>query len=304
MKKRFLACVILLGWTFSAAAQNCGSSGVFVQVLGSGGPQLQDGRAASAYLVWINGKARVLVDIGGGAALRFAESGARIADLDAILFTQLDASHSAGLPALVNASRFAQRTAPLPIYGPDASRAFPSTISFVRALFDETHGAYRSLGGFLSPLGRTVYKLKPHEVTAKWDISKPVMTSSRLKVFAAPVAQDPQPTLAWRVEAGGKSAIFTGDAAEEVAPLESLASSADLLIAPAHAGANAQVAGPDTRLTPPVIARIAASAHVRRLELAQRAPHAEAEEEQTLAAVGAGYEGPVHFVNDLQCLSP
>src|SRR3990170_3203385 len=50
-----------------AAAQTCAPDGVQVQVLGSGGPELAGNRAASGYLVWIEGKARVLVDFGAGA---------------------------------------------------------------------------------------------------------------------------------------------------------------------------------------------------------------------------------------------
>src|SRR5258708_8989852 len=71
----------------SAAAQSCGSQGVAVQVLGSGGPELQDKRASSSYLVWENGQARVVMDAGGGSALRFGESGAQISQLDSLLFT-------------------------------------------------------------------------------------------------------------------------------------------------------------------------------------------------------------------------
>ena len=50
----------------------CGAKGVAVQVLGSGGPEMR-GRASSSYIVWLDGKARVLVDSGGGSALRFGE---------------------------------------------------------------------------------------------------------------------------------------------------------------------------------------------------------------------------------------
>src|ERR1700675_4120061 len=67
-------------------AQTCGGQGVAVQVLGSGGPELQDKRASSSYLVWQDGQARVLVDAGGGSALRFGERGANMSQLDVILF--------------------------------------------------------------------------------------------------------------------------------------------------------------------------------------------------------------------------
>ena len=62
---------------------------VILQVLGSGGPESGDMRASSGYLIWIDGKSRILIDFGGGASLRFEEVGARIQDLDLILLTHL-----------------------------------------------------------------------------------------------------------------------------------------------------------------------------------------------------------------------
>src|SRR4051812_35765066 len=97
---------------------NCGSSGVVLQVLGSGGPELQDKRASTSYLIWRDGFARVLVDSGGGAALRFGESGATMSDLDVILLTHLHVDHTADLAALVKSSFFEERRRPLPLFGP------------------------------------------------------------------------------------------------------------------------------------------------------------------------------------------
>jgi len=67
--------IFLLGCALAAPpgvrAQSCGAQGVAVQVLGSGGPEQQDKRASSSYLVWEDGRPRALVDAGGGSALRF-----------------------------------------------------------------------------------------------------------------------------------------------------------------------------------------------------------------------------------------
>jgi hypothetical protein len=54
----------LLGASAVAAAEGraCRHKVVELQVLGSGGPELEDGRSSSAYVVWLDGKARVLVD--------------------------------------------------------------------------------------------------------------------------------------------------------------------------------------------------------------------------------------------------
>ena len=128
-----------------ADAQTCDGEGVAVQVLGSGGPELQDKRASSSYLIWQDGQARVLVDAGGGSALRFGESGASMSQLDVILFTHFHFDHSADFPALIFSSWFEERNRPLPVYGPAGNSEFPSTVDFVHAFFNGRNGIYRYL---------------------------------------------------------------------------------------------------------------------------------------------------------------
>jgi hypothetical protein len=144
MHRRVFLIIPLLGlvtlcltwpWVPSAAAQACGGQGVAVQVLGSGGPELEDKRASSSYLVWQDGQARALVDAGGGSALRFGESGARMSQLDVILFTHFHVDHSADFPALIFSSWFEGRDRPLPVYDPVGNSEFPSTVGFVRSFF-------------------------------------------------------------------------------------------------------------------------------------------------------------------------
>ena len=67
----------LIAWlAHDARAAQCDvDDGVVLQVLGSGGPIADDGRASSGYLLWKDGQARVLIDTGGGIFLRFGEAG-------------------------------------------------------------------------------------------------------------------------------------------------------------------------------------------------------------------------------------
>jgi len=109
----------------NANAVGCGTHGVALQVLGSGGPELQDTRASSSYLIWRDGVPRVLVDSGGGSALRFGESGATMSSLDVILLTHLHVDHTADLSALVKSAFFEDRQRPLPIFGPPGNQNFP-----------------------------------------------------------------------------------------------------------------------------------------------------------------------------------
>jgi ribonuclease BN (tRNA processing enzyme) len=300
---RFLPVVsFLLGCSFlpSAAAQSCGSRGVAVQVLGSGGPELQDKRASSSYLVWENGKARVLIDAGGGSALRFGESGAQMSQLDVLLFTHFHVDHSADFSALIKSSWFEDRKRPLPIYGPPGNDFMPSTTEFVSDLFGEKHGAYRYLSELLVPGEEGSYKMQPHNVLAS---STPVavfrsgdLVTSSVRVFHGAV-----PALAWRVEVGGKVMVFSGDTNGEGEGLARLAVDADLFIA--HNAVPEGAAGVERRLhmPPSVIGRIAKDANVKSLVLSHRMLRTLGKEDQTQSEIKKRYSGPVAFANDLDC---
>ena len=80
--------------TLSAAEQK---QNVVVQVIGSGGPHINDGKASISYLIWIDGKAKILVDTGGGSSLNFEKSGADFLDIDAILYTHFHEDHASEL---------------------------------------------------------------------------------------------------------------------------------------------------------------------------------------------------------------
>src|ERR1700740_3634625 len=112
------AALVFLSAVSQTTAQSCGSTGLAVQVLGSGGPETQDKRASTSYLIWQNGRARVVIDAGGGSALRFGERGAQMSPVDVFLFSHFHIDHSSDFPALIFSSWFEDRNRPLPIYGP------------------------------------------------------------------------------------------------------------------------------------------------------------------------------------------
>src|SRR6201993_2228306 len=136
---------VLLVCRAPAGAQSCGSTGLAVQVLGSGGPEMQDKRASSSYLIWDRVTARVIVDAGGGSALGFGESGAQMSEVDVVLFSHFHIDHSGDFPSLAFSSWFEDRKRPLPVYGPPGNDFMPSTREFVRDLFGDPHGTWRYL---------------------------------------------------------------------------------------------------------------------------------------------------------------
>src|SRR5271155_5475854 len=147
-------------------AQSCGATGVAVQVLGSGGPETQDKRASTSYLIWQNGSARVVLDAGGGSALRFGESGAQMSQVDVFLFSHFHVDHSSDFAALIFSSWFEDRKRPLPVFGPSGNDFMPSTTEFVSDLFSDPHGAYRYLSELVEPGTGGTYQLQPHNVAA------------------------------------------------------------------------------------------------------------------------------------------
>lgn len=300
-----LGCALLFSFATAWAQETCSHPpGVQVQVLGSGGPEVQTKRASSSYLIWIDGKARVLLDVGGGAALRFGESDAQFTDLDVILFSHLHVDHSVDFPALIKSSWFENRSAVLPIYGPPGNKFMPSTVGYVRTLFDPVRGAYRYLGQFISPLGKNTYKLKPYNVVRKDASSGPIFSNERVRIFAAPVIHGPLPALAWRIEAAGKSITFSGDMSGDGGNLEKLAKDTDLLIAHNAIPENAGVVERALHMPPSVIGRIARDAQARSLVLSHRMLRTLGKEDATLAQVKKSYNGPVTFANDLSCYQP
>ncbi len=294
---------VLLGCGFPspAAGQTCGAQGLAVQVLGSGGPELQDKRASSSYLVWENGQARVLVDAGGGSALRFGESGATMSQLDVILFSHFHVDHSGDFAALVKSSWFEDRKRPLPVYGPPGNSFMPSTTEFVADLFGDK-GAYRYLSELYVPGEQGSYKLQPHDVIAG-ETPANVYHSGDLAASAVRVVHGGVPALAWRVDIGGKSFVFSGDTNGDGEGLPRLAKDADVFIA--HNAVPEGATGVERRLhmPPSVIGQIAAEAHVKTLVLSHRMLRTLGQEQQTLTEIRKKYSGPVTFANDLDCFN-
>jgi ribonuclease BN (tRNA processing enzyme) len=283
-----------------AGAAVCTGHGVELQVLGSGGPELEDKRASSSYLIWQDGKPRILVDSGGGSALRFGQAGAKVAQLDAILFTHLHVDHTADFAALIKSSYFEERNRPLPVYGPGGNAAFPSTTEFVADFFDRKRGAYRYLGDFL--LGREGgYQLQAHDVSLRPHEARTLYHSEDLSAAAVSVVRGTVPALAWRVNVGGRSIVFSGDTNGENGNLEHFAQDADVFVAHNAIPEGETGAARALHMPPSVIGRIAKTAAVRQIVLSHRMLRTLGRESETLALIAQVYSGPVSLADDLDC---
>jgi ribonuclease BN (tRNA processing enzyme) len=285
----------------AAPSVGCGPKGVALQVLGSGGPELQDKRASSSYLIWRAGTPRVLVDSGGGSALRFGESGATMSNLDVILLTHLHVDHTADLTALVKSSFFEDRHRKLPLFGPDGNQFFPSTTRFVQTLFASSDGAYRYLGDFLNPNTTDSYLLDAHDVVPTVHEVRKIYDAQGTRIFATTVVHGTVPAIAYRVEVDNVSIAFSGDTDGNNGNLERLAHNANLFVAHNAVPEGASGVERSLHMPPSVIGKIASTAAVKQLVLSHRMLRTLGHEAESLAAIRTSYAGPVLFADDLQC---
>jgi ribonuclease BN (tRNA processing enzyme) len=236
----------------------------------------------------------VLVDSGGGSALQFGRSGAHVSQLDALFFTHLHIDHTADFPALIKSSWFEERKRSLPVYGPVGNDFFPTTTEYVADLFDSKRGAYRYLSDLGYPLVAHDVELKEHEVRVIYRTRD--FTASATKVIHGGV-----PAVAWRIDLGGKSIVFSGDTNGNNGNLEILAKDADIFVAHNAIPEGETGVARELHMPPSVIGRIAGAAHVKTLVLSHRMLRSLGHEDETRAKITAAYSGPVTFANDLDC---
>lgn len=295
------ACNGAAGAAMDTRSKSCPTDGVWLQVLGAGGPEVEDQHASTGYLVWVDGKARVLVDIGGGVGLRFGQSGAEFADLDVIAISHFHVDHSAGLPVLIKSSFFGHRKRDLPLFGPTGNDFMPSATEFVHGLFAEPNGVYRYLSVFVEPDSDADYHLLPQNVSLNPHEIRQVFANDHLRLSAIPVHHGPVPALAWRVDVAGRAITFSGDMNGDFGTLPVLARDADLLVAHNAIPKGETGVARNLHMPPATIGKIAHQANVREVVLSHLMLRTFGEKTRTMSEIRKSYAGPVNFTEDLQC---
>ena len=280
--------------------RQCGLEGIHVQVLGASGGGFDDAQASSGYLVWVDGKARILIDAGPGTALRFQESGADFRDLQAMVFTQVHPQHIADLPAFVLASITAGRTEPLPIFGPGGSDPQPGLLEWIDLAMGPT-GAYRDLADIFSGFSRAGYEIKPTEIDHSSRSRWAGFRRGDITLSAVGTDHGRQPALAWRVDVDGIGITFTGSTANRRQLVNELAAESVILVADHAIPENARGFVREQFMTPSEIGKLAAQAGVNRVVLTHRTPRTRGRETQSRDEIRHHFHGSVVFANDLDC---
>lgn len=295
------ALLAILAFGNALAASCSGDEGVTLQVLGSGGPIADDGRASTGYLLWIDGKARVLIDAGGGTFLRFGEAGAKYEDLDFVGLSHLHTDHSADFPALVKSGNFSPRTRALPIAGPDGDGAFPGLKQFLKAMFGREQGAYAYLASFLDGTNNKPM-LTPREVPVA--AVTPVYTSESLSIDALQVPHGIVPAVAFRVKAGDSTWVFASDQNGSDPAFTEFAKDATVLVMHLVIPEGAEGVVRKLHAPPSVVGDIAAKAAPGKLVLSHFMARSLQSLDDSVGIVRERYQGEVVLAEDLACITP
>ena len=304
MNKHFrslMISMVVLAVPSGASAQSCAAGPLTVQILGSGGPAINRERASASYLLWAGGQAKMLVDMGGGAYVRFGQSQAKTSDLALVAISHLHPDHVSDLPAFLWLSHQV-RNEPMPIVGPSgnsvagpaANDIAPDFPTFLARLFDDKNGAFPAMGGTLGGRGNGV-RLNVSVVDVKKAEPSTVFEGHGLRVTALGIPHADMPTLAYRVETSDGSIVFSSDQNGTNPRFVDFAKNANVLIM--HLAIAAGTTSP-LHAAPAVVGRLAQEAHVGRLIVSHIGQF---DLDAAIADLRKFYMGPLTIGADLQC---
>ncbi|HXM07222.1 MAG TPA: MBL fold metallo-hydrolase [Candidatus Acidoferrum sp.] len=285
------------------------SSRLSLTVLGSGGPMAMRRRVSSGYVLSIDGKPRLLVDAGGGTFERIGRSGLDISSLEQILLTHMHIDHTSDLPAVIMDLYMNDRKRPIAVTGPmgragnddapENASPQPGVSEFVRLLFGP-RGAWRYMNTF-EGFGITV-RDTPSDIRERAIYTipvDPVLEALDVTVYAVAVPHGMMPAVAFRVDCGAESVVFSGDISTSTASFIALAKDCSMLV---HDLALPEADVPHGKLhaKPSAVGYTAQQSGAKRLLLTHVMPLMENELEPSLAVVRSEYSGPVEVAKDLE----
>ena len=306
-----------------------------VMVLGSGGPvATASGRASAGYLIFVEGKPRILMDVGGGAYQRLAASGVNIRDLDIVLLSHLHIDHTGDLSATMKTIYFhnnlararnpslAGRTAPINIYGPTSTSfpngpggkfpgtnilQYPSTEDYVHQHYSvKAGGVERYLNAFATAIsaGASKFSYTANDLSSNWMEGKieKVYHDGGLKITAVALNHGPVPAVGFRVDYKGYSIAYSGDTSTKTDNMIALSKNVDLLIYDTAITADLPP-NPVFHLlhtTPARIGEVAAAAHARKVVLSHLTPVTAPRIQAIKSVVREYYAGDISVAEDLK----
>ncbi len=290
----------------SYALTQCDSKRVRLQMLGTGGPELVTDRASTGYLIWLDNKARIVIDAGPGTVQNFKKTQAKFEDLRVFLFTHFHVDHSADLSAYIKGGFFSDRATNLFIYGPSGDTFIASAEQFVERLFGAKQGVYPYLSPFIDNKADSAYKIKTKNIqwTYKNRNVRPVYKDNDFIIKTISVHHGPFPALAYRVEVAGCVISFTGDMSGRLNTMPDLAQDSDILVAHNTIAEDATGVPQLLHMKPSYIGKIAGQARVKKLLLTHMMARSIYRQDETVQQIKKEYQGDIIFANDLESFQP
>ena len=274
-------------------------------VLGSGSPEAYLRRASSGYLVE-TGQDVILFDCGGGVVDNLIRSGRRPSDVTHLVFSHLHSDHMMDYARLVHAA-WDEGAAPLKVWGPAPIAAI-------------TQGYFGPDGVLAHDLrartellpSQEVWKARGGTLPRPWPAPEVTEVAPgfalegdgwRLSSCEVPHAQPELACMGFRLEAEGRSFVYSGDAGLCPA-LEKLCEDADTVLHWCYRldGEAAHPMMEPLTPTPSEIAAMAKRAGVKRLLLTHFRIHMDraGNHEKARQAMCDAFKGPAAIVEDLQ----
>jgi ribonuclease BN (tRNA processing enzyme) len=293
----------------------------FVTLGTGGGPIIRLRRSQPANALVI-GHAVYLFDAGDGVQRQMRAAGLSIANLRAIFISHHHVDHNAGLGPTLAARWLFNSYRPLPVIGPPGTQAMTARLA---EAYQPVALAPITIGGPPKPAIAATFAAR--DLAPEMDQPSLVYEDENIRVLAVTNEHYHYPpgeaarfsrSYSYRIEAGGRSIVYTGDTGWSDNVVR-LAQGADLLVSEViDMAAMEAVLGraPDLpaaalgpmlahmvqdHLTPDQVGRLAAAAHVGRVVLTHLAPGNDAEPDTRgyVTGISAHYRGPVTVANDL-----
>lgn len=195
-----------------------------IVMLGTGAALPDPDRCHSSILITLDSGRHLMLDCGHGATRQLMRVDVNPADVGDLFLTHLHHDHICELPFFVISGWILGRSGALNIFGPDGTGKMVGHL-FENGAFDadiRARGAYPARQANMEAIRPKVTEYGPGLV----------MEDREVRVTAAPMDHIPpeiSPCFGFRIEAEGKTIVFSGDTAPCEGILE-LSRSADLLI--------------------------------------------------------------------------
>lgn len=292
---------LLFSFHVMATGTQCARNDFTLQLLGSGGPISDDQRASSGELIWWKGKARILIDAGGGVYLRYGQSGAKLEDLHLMALTHFHTDHTADVPAILKGAYFIKDKQKLVITGPEGGNGFPSMKDYFSALFNKGNGAYAYLSGLYDATDGLQIGVIPQDIDYRQKQSVVVYQEEGLKVTALGIPHGDVPCVAYRIDTAEGTIVISADQNGSNDAFISFAKGADILVMPAAIDDNADEQSRFMHATPTVIGKIAAKVQPKKLVLNHFMGKSLVLKNDTIDIIKKYYDGDVYASRDLSC---